>query len=158
VGAVAENPAVTVFGTTRANVPPRLLTADASGSAYALTLSGLSVIPLSAQGSPPPQIASGAGAVVNAGDGSARFTPGAFITVNGANLALTGKANQLPAPTVLGGSCVTVGNLAIPLLQTSSGQISAQLPGNLRPGIYATQVRSLANGQQSQSVVITVGQ
>jgi YVTN family beta-propeller protein len=155
VGAVAENPAVTVFGTTRANVPSRLLTTDAGGNAYALTLSGLSVIPLTPQGSPPPQIASGA--IVNA-DGSAKFAPGSFIVVNGSNLASNGKAIQLPAPTVLGGSCVTVGNLAIPLLQTSSGQISAQLPGDLRPGMYATQVRSLANGQQSQSVVLTVGQ
>jgi uncharacterized protein (TIGR03437 family) len=91
-------------------------------------------------------------------DGSAKFAPGSFIVVNGSNLASAGKAIQLPAPTVLGGSCVTVGNLAIPLLQTSGGQISAQLPGNLRPGMYATQVRSLANGQQSQSVVLTVGQ
>jgi YVTN family beta-propeller protein len=157
-GAVAENPAVTVFGTTRANVPPRLLAVDASGNAYALTLSGLSVIPLTPQGSPPPQIASGANAIVNSSDGTTKFAPGSFIAVNGANLASSGKASQLPAPTVLGGSCVTVGSLAIPLLQTSAGQISAQLPGNLRPGMYATQVRSLANGQQSQSVVITVGQ
>ncbi len=156
VGAVAENPPVTVFGTTRSNVPPRLLATDASGNAYALTLSGLTVIPLSPQGSPPPQIASGASAIVNA-NGSATFAPGSFIAVNGANLASNGTATQLPAPTVLGGSCITVGNLAIPLLQTSGGQILAQLPGNLRPGMYATQVRSLANGQQSQSVVLTVG-
>jgi hypothetical protein len=149
---------VTVFGTTRANVPPRLLAADASGNAYALTLSGLSVIPLTPQGSPPPQIASGANAIVNSSDGTTKFAPGSFIAVNGSNLASSGKATQLPAPIVLGGSCVTIGNLAIPLLQTSSGQIAAQLPGNLRPGMYATQVRSLANGQQSQSVVITVGQ
>jgi uncharacterized protein (TIGR03437 family) len=46
--------------------------------------------------------------------------------------------------------------MAIPLLQTSSGQIVAQLPSGLSPGMYTAQVRSLALGQQSQSVVITV--
>jgi hypothetical protein len=151
IGAVAENPPVTVFGTTRANVPSRLLTADASGNAYALTLSGLSVIPLTPQGSPAPQIATVTGS-------SPKITPGSFVVINGANLASTGAASQLPAPTVLGGSCVTVGNLAIPLLQTAASQITAQLPASLRPGMYATQVRSLTNGQQSQSVVLTVSQ
>src|SRR5262249_22752927 len=56
VGAVAENPAVTVFGTTRSNVPPRLMAVDANNNAYILTLSGLSVVPLTPQGSPPPTI------------------------------------------------------------------------------------------------------
>ena len=156
VGALAENPPVTIYGTTRANVPARMLTADASGNAYAITLSGLSVIPLTPQGAPAPQIAT-SGGIVNGTDGSANFTPGAFILVNGSNLAASGQATQLPAPTVLGGSCLTVGNLAVPLLQTSAGQITAELPATLGPGVYATQVRSLGNGQQSQPVLLTVG-
>ena len=59
---------------------------------------------------------------------------------------------------MLGGSCVTLSDVAIPLLKTSTGQITAQLPGDLRPGTYMGQVRSLALGQQSQPVVITVKQ
>jgi YVTN family beta-propeller protein len=156
VGALAENPAVTVFGATRSNVPARQLAVDGNGTAYALTLSGLSVIPLTPQGSPPPQIASGSSAVVNGSNGGPMITPGSFITISGTNLASTATASQLPAPTMLGGSCVTIANMAIPLLQTSSGQIVAQLPANFSPGMYAAQVRSLALGQQSQSVVITV--
>ena len=156
VGALAENPPVTIFGTTRSNVPARLLTVDGSGNAYAITVSGLSVIPLTPQGAPAPQIAAGAGAIMNSSGGAA-LSPGSFIVVSGSNLAAPGTATVLPAPTILGGSCLTLGNLAVPLLQTSSGQIVAQLPPGIRPGMYATQVRSLANGQQSQSVVVTVG-
>ncbi len=157
VGALAENPAVTVFGTTRTNVPSRLLAVDSAGTtAYALTLSGLSVIPLTPQGSAPPQIATGATAVVNGSDGTTNLKPGSFVVINGSNLAAPATATQLPAPTMLGGSCVTLSDVAIPLLKTSTGQITAQLPGDLRPGTYMGQVRSLALGQQSQAVVITV--
>jgi YVTN family beta-propeller protein len=156
VGALAENPAVTVFGATRANITPRQLAVHSSGTAYALTLSGLSVIPLTDQGAAAPQIASGAGAIVNGSDATANMQPGSFIIVRGSNLAANGAADQIPAPTLLGGSCVTLSDLAIPLLQTSSGQITAQLPEDLRPGMYTAQVRSLATGQQSQSVVVTV--
>ena len=107
-------------------------------------------------GAAAPQIASGAGAIVNGSDATANMKPGSFIIVRGSNLAANGAADQIPAPTLLGGSCVTLSDLAIPLLQTSSGQITAQLPEDIRPGMYTAQVRSLATGQQSQSVVITV--
>src|SRR5260221_4914763 len=156
VGALAENPAVTVFGATRANITPRQLAVHSSGTAYALTLSGFSVMPLTDQGAAAPQIAGGAGAIVNGSDATSNMKPGSFIIVRGSNLAANGAADQIPAPTLLGGSCVTLSDLAIPLLQTSSGQITAQLPEDLRPGMYTAQVRSLATGQQSQSVVITV--
>ena len=156
VGALAENPAVTVFGATRSNIAPRQLAVHSNGTVYALTLSGLSVIPLTDQGAAAPQIASGAGAIVNGSDATTNMRPGSFIIIKGSNLASTAAADQIPAPTLLGGSCVTLSDVAIPLLQTSSGQITAQLPGDLRPGTYTAQVRSLALGQQSQSVVVTV--
>jgi YVTN family beta-propeller protein len=156
VGALAENPATTIFGSTRSNIPPRQMAVHSSGTVYALTLSGLSVIPLTDQGAAAPQIASGAQAIVNGSDGTTSMKPGSFIVVKGTNLASTGAADQIPAPTLLGGSCLTLSDVAIPLLQTSSGQITAQLPGDLRAGMYTAQVRSLATGQQSQSVVVTV--
>jgi uncharacterized protein (TIGR03437 family) len=82
--------------------------------------------------------------------------PGSFITLNGTNLASPGTADQLPAPVVLGGSCVTFSDTAIPLLQTAGGQISAQVPPGLQAGTYVVQVRSLATGQQSDPTVFTV--
>ncbi len=155
VGATAENPYVEVFGTTRANVPSRTMVVDSAGSVYALTLSGLTVIPLTpASQNTKPQI--GAGAIVNSNDGSANIKPGGFVTVNGTNLAASSTADQTPVPTVMGGSCVLFDNVAAPLLQTSSGQISAQLPATVHSGVNVVQVRSLATGQTSDPVTVTI--
>ena len=62
----------------------------------------------------------------------------------------------LPAPTVLGGSCVVMNELPLPLIQTSSGQISAQIPENLPPGPAVVQVRSILRAEQSDPVVVTI--
>jgi uncharacterized protein (TIGR03437 family) len=124
---------------------------------YAITLSGLTVLPLPPSGgaSPKPQLAS-ASPVVNSSDGSTNFQPGAFITINGTNLADAAVAAQLPPPTVLGGSCVVFDDMPIPLLQTSSGQISGQLPVNVHAGVNVMQVRSLSGAQQSDPIVVLV--
>ena len=157
VGVAAENPTVSVFGQSRANIPSRQLVVDSSGNAYAITVSGLTVIPLTASGSSSrPQIRSGSRGIVNSSDGTPNFRPGSFITVTGTNLALPGSADQIPAPTVLGGSCVTFNDLPLRLLQTSPGQISAQLPEDILPGVHVAQVRSLATAQMSDPVVVTV--
>lgn len=155
VGPLAENPVFSSFGTTRVNVPPRQLQVDSGGTAYAITLSGLSVIPMTPGGASRPQLAS-ANSIVNASDGTRNIKPGSFIQLNGTNLATPGMADQLPVPVVLGGSCVTFSDTAIPLLQTDGGQISAQVPPDLPAGSYVVQVRSLATGQQSDPVVFTV--
>ena len=154
-GALAENPAVTVFGTQRWNISSRQMVADSAGTIYAITLSGLTVVPAN----PPtedsrPQIAAGRG-IVNA-DGTAIIRPGSFVTINGRNLAEAAAADSLPAPTVLGGSCVTFNDFALPLLQTSSGQIQAQIPANVSTGTNVVQVRSLASAQASDPVLVTV--
>jgi hypothetical protein len=151
VGALAENPVLSVFGTSRVNIQPRTLAVDSKGNAYAITLSGLTVTPVSMV-SPSPQIPSGG--VVNSSGGN--LQPGAFVNINGSNLGSTSTATQLPPPTVLGGSCVTLSGVAIPLLQTSSGQIVAQIPAGTATGPYILQVHSLATGQQSNSMMVTV--
>jgi hypothetical protein len=156
IGPVAENPPLSVFGNARVNVPPRQIAVDSRGTVYALTLSGLSVIPLTAAGSERPRIAGGVSGVVNANDGTRTFRPGSFVAINGANLASQGVADQAPVPTVLGGSCVTFSNIQLPLLQTSGTQIVAQVPDDLLPGTYVAQVRSLATGQRSDAVLVTV--
>jgi hypothetical protein len=140
-----------VFGTSRVNIQPRTLAVDSQGNAYAITLSGLTVTPVSIV-SPSPQIPSGG--VVSSSGGN--LQPGAFVAINGSNLGSTSTATQLPPPTVLGGSCVTLSGVAIPLLQTSSGQIVAQIPAGTSTGPYILQVHSLATGQQSNSMMVTV--
>jgi uncharacterized protein (TIGR03437 family) len=130
---------------------------DSAGNAYAITLSGLSVIPLTPSGSGSrPQITGGSRGIVNSTDGTPNFRPGSFITVNGTNLAFAASADQIPLPSVLGGSCVTFSDVPIRLMQTSTRQVSGQLPEDLRPGIYVAQVRSLATAQTSDPVVVTV--
>ena len=63
-GVAPENPVTSVFGTTRSNVPPRQMVVDSAGTtAYAITLSGLSVISLTPTGSNTrPTIAAGGAA------------------------------------------------------------------------------------------------
>ncbi|MDX1980533.1 MAG: hypothetical protein SFV51_09715 [Bryobacteraceae bacterium] len=155
VGVVPENPITSVFGTQRRNVSPRQMVVDSAGNAYILTISGLSVVPTKTGARP--VISSGARGILNSQDGTPNFRPGSFITVNGQNLAEPAIADTLPAPSVLGGSCVVFNDVPLPLLQTSQGQISAQIPENLvRPGLNVVQVRSLATAQQSDPVVVTV--
>jgi YVTN family beta-propeller protein len=157
VGIAPENPVNSVFGAARVNVPSRQMAVDSNGTAYVITLSGLSVIPLASNGSPNrPQIAPGARGVVNSTDGTPAVRPGSFITINGTNLATASTATDLPLPTILGGSCVVFNDVAIPLLQTSPGQISAQIPAEVRSGQNVVQVRSLMTAQSSDPIVINV--
>ena len=155
IGVVAEQPRYSVFGTTRTNVPARQMVVDNSGTAYLVTLSGLSVVPLTPNGAVRPQLAA-ARPVVNASDGGTTLRPGSFVNVTGSGLADTAIADVLPAPTVLGGSCVTFNDVTLPLFQTSSGQIQAQIPANVVLGDNVVVVRSLANGQASDPVVVKV--
>jgi len=153
---VPENPPFSVFNTTRQPTPPRQMVVDAQGTAYAITLSGLSVIPLApANAATTPTLAS-TQPIINSVDGTTNFAPGSFVTINGSSLASAAIANALPPPTVLGGSCVVMNDVAIPLLQTASGQIAGQIPSTMRPGEVVMQVRSLATAQSSSPVVVTI--
>jgi hypothetical protein len=77
-------------------------------------------------------------ASTRAGELSPNFKPGSFITISGTHLADAATADTIPPPTVLGGSCVTFGDIAVPLLVSSSGQIQAGAghapSGNARGG------------------------
>ncbi len=156
-GVVPENPPTTVLGTARNNISPRQMVVDSNGTVYAITLSGLSVVPLTPSGpNTRPSVPQGARAIVNSSDGSQNFRPGSFITITGVNLASAGQADSTKPPTVLGGSCVVFNDVAIPLLQTSPGQISGQIPATVRSGTNVVQVRSLATAQSSDPIVVTV--
>jgi len=157
VGIAPENPVQSVFGANRVNVPSKQMAIDSRGTAYTITLSGLSVVALSTTGTPTrPSITTGVRGIVNSNDGTANIRPGSFVTVNGANLAIAATADTLPLPSVLGGSCVTFNDVAIPLLQTGPGQLSGVIPSEVRPGANVVQVRSLASAQQSDPVVVNV--
>ncbi|MBM3735259.1 MAG: hypothetical protein FJW39_05670 [Acidobacteria bacterium] len=157
VAIAPDNPAFLVFGAQRANVPARHMVVDSQGTAYVITLSGLAVIPLQRSGAPVrPLVSAGSRGILNANNGTTAFGPGAFITITGTNLATPATADTAPLPYVLGGSCVTLSDLQIPLLQSAPGQITAQIPDDLRPGVYVAQVRSLATATQSDAIQITV--
>jgi hypothetical protein len=156
VAEMPDNPVLSLFTTIKTPLPARQMVVDANGIAYAITLSGLSVMPTAPVTSATVPATAGSKAVVNATNGSSAFAPGAFIEINGTNLAATANATTLPPPTVLGGSCVLVDDIAIPLLSTSPTQIMAQLPATIRGGSNVLEVRSLTNAQQSTPVVVSI--
>jgi hypothetical protein len=158
IGVAPENPVVDLFGNTRVNTLPRQMVVDsAHTTAYVITLSGLSVIPLTTAGASSAPSINATRGIVNTTDGTTtNIRPGSFVTISGKNLAATATADTIPPPTVLGGSCVTFGDIAVPLLSTSGTQIMAQVPTNLLPGTQVVQVRSLANAQDSTPITISV--
>jgi YVTN family beta-propeller protein len=157
-GIIPENPVFNVFGTGRSNVGSRNMVVDSKGEfAYIITLSGLTVAPLlSTSGSTAPALPLGTRAIVNSTDGTPNFRPGSFVTITGRNLAGAGAAEDAPLPNLLGGTCVSMNDVLLPLISTSPTQISAQIPETVRPGQNVMQIRSLSTAQQSDPIVITV--
>ena len=157
VGIAPEHPLLNVFGANRVNVPSRQLVVDSKGTAYALTISGLSVIPLQLTGTPiRPAITAGTRGIVNSVDGTPNLKVGGFITISGTNLGTAATADPLNPARVLGGSCVTVNDSPLEMISTSANQISARIPDNVTPGTMLLQVKSLAVAEQSDPVAIAV--
>ncbi|HXA52973.1 MAG TPA: hypothetical protein VNV86_21800, partial [Candidatus Acidoferrum sp.] len=101
---------------------------DRSG-VIALTVSGFTVLPWNYDAAvAPPKIAS----VVNAADGKLPVAPGGLISVYGTQMAPVNLATkEIPLPTALADSCLTVNGVPVPVLFVSSGQINGQLPFNV---------------------------
>jgi uncharacterized protein (TIGR03437 family) len=158
VASALEGPASTVTGNNRAIIPGRTMALDSTGSnAYLLTASGLSVIPLTQiPASSRPNVAQNG--IVNLASFQPTVAPGSLVGIFGTNLGSQATASANPAlPTVLGGTCVTINNVAVPLLATSSGQINAQVPTTLAAGRYPLVVHSITNQATSSSnVQVTV--
>jgi uncharacterized protein (TIGR03437 family) len=95
-------------------------------SIITLSTSGFTVLPWNyAVSVAPPQIS----AVVSAADGKSAAAPGGLITVYGSNLSPTNQAtSQIPVPTALANSCITVNGQPIPLIFVSPTQVNAQMP------------------------------
>ncbi len=70
--------------------------------------------------------------VVNAANNTAPVAPDGLITVWGTGMSPVSVAtSQIPLPTALGQSCLSVNGTPVPLLFVSSTQINAQLPNNV---------------------------
>lgn len=67
--------------------------------------------------------------IVNAADLSPAVAPGGLITLFGQQMSPVNLATkELPVPTALGDSCLTVNGLPVPMLFVSANQINAQMP------------------------------
>jgi uncharacterized protein (TIGR03437 family) len=95
----------------------------------ALTVSGFTVLPWNYDAAvAPPKIT----AVVNAADGKLPVAPGGLISIYGQQMAAVNIATrEIPLPTALGESCLTVNGVAVPVLFVSGSQINGQLPFNV---------------------------
>lgn len=91
-----------------------------------LTVSGFTVLAWDYDASvAPPQLST----IVNAADLSPSLAPGGLISIFGQQLSPVNLATQqVPLPTALGESCLTVNGLPVPMLFVSPTQINAQLP------------------------------
>jgi uncharacterized protein (TIGR03437 family) len=91
-----------------------------------LTVSGFTVLPWSYDASvAPPSIKK----IVNAADLSGGIAPGGLISVFGASLSPVNLAtSEIPLPTALADSCLTVNGLPVPILFVSPNQLNAQMP------------------------------
>jgi uncharacterized protein (TIGR03437 family) len=92
----------------------------------ALTVSGFTVLPWDYDASTaPPRI----DRVVNSADGRSGAAPGALVSLLGSNLSPINLAtDEMPLPTALGESCLTVNGAPTPMIFVSPTQINAQLP------------------------------
>jgi uncharacterized protein (TIGR03437 family) len=120
----------TVPNTTSTTVPSgftrTLAPLPTQTSLIVLSTSGFTVLPWSYAASvAPPQIA----AIVSAANSKSPAAPGGLITVYGSNLSPTNQAtSQIPVPTALANSCITVNGQPIPLIFVSPSQVNAQMP------------------------------
>jgi uncharacterized protein (TIGR03437 family) len=147
--------ATTLAGPTRliAAVPP---SAYASAGIAALTVvgqGGVSNAVTIAIYPPAPSIVTNG--VLNGASGLPSIAPGSIISIYGSQLALgTFTFTQAPAPATLGGTTVTINNVAAPLLLVSPSQINAQVPFETPAGTVSLAVQTLA--PQGASVTFNV--
>jgi uncharacterized protein (TIGR03437 family) len=105
----------------------RTLAALSNGNALvSLTVSGFTVIAWNYDASVASPTLS---RVVNAADSSSAVAPGGLVTVWGSQLSPVNIAtSEIPVPTSLADSCLSVNGVLAPMLFVSPNQINAQLP------------------------------
>jgi len=74
--------------------------------------------------------------VANAAESSAPLSPGGLISIYGRDLSPVNLATrELPLPTALGESCLTVNGVPVPILFVSPSQVNAQMPFNVEGNV-----------------------
>jgi len=152
-----EGPLAQVAGNQTQRVAGRTLAMDPnSATAYALTTSGLSVIPLTPI--PPSDRPSvNPNGVVSLASYLPTFAPGGLGTIYGRNMASeTNSGISASLPMVAGGACVTLNNRPLPLIYTSDGTVNFQVPVDMATGRFPLVVRSIRRQAASAAFQVTV--
>lgn len=145
-----------LIANNRVNLNGRLMAVDGQGAtAYLLTTSGLSVVPLQAIATTD-RPAISANGIVSFGSQLPAVGQGGLISIYGRNLGPEAKAGSAAFSTSLGGMCVTINNVLVPMSMTSATQINAQLPPELAPGRYPVVIRDLDQKLVSNTYNLTV--
>jgi uncharacterized protein (TIGR03437 family) len=152
-----EGPQTTLAaGAARAAISARTMAVDSTGTtAYVITASGLSIVPLTPVPTTNRPLPANRG-TVNLGSYQTLIAPNTIVSIFGQNLGQTEVAATTPLPIALGGTCVTLNNIAIPLFLVSPTQINAQIPPSFATGSSPLIVRSIANQIASATQNITI--
>ena len=122
-----------------------------SPTVYAISASGLSVIPLDQPSAADRPVIAARGAV-NLASYQTTVAPNTLLSIFGRNLGSTATASALPLPTILGGVCVTLGSTALPLFAALLVKSTHRYRRSWRPGPinwwYGRLTRSLASQSQ----------
>ncbi len=97
-----------------------------------------------------------AGGVVHAASFTPKVAPGSLFSIFGSSLATSLQtANTVPLPSSLGGTTVTIGGKAAPLVFVSPEQINAQVPYEVAEGAKVPVIVTV-NGVSSPAGSVTV--
>ena len=149
-----ERPASTAVGNAGVAVNGRTMAVDGN-TAYVITSSGLSVVALDVQ-APTTRPTLNNGGLVNSVSYTPSIAQGSYLAIFGRNLADQATASSTPFPTRLGGVCVTMNNVALPLLLTSPDQINAYIPQDQAVGRFPIVVRSVDRRIASTQATVTI--
>ncbi len=151
-----EGPLTQATATGRAAIAGRTMAINSAGTvAYVITTSGLSIINLTAVPASARPVPNQKG-TVNLGSYQTAIAPNGLISIFGQNLAASAIATGSPLPVILGGTCVTLNNVALPLFMASATQINAQVPPGTAAGSFPLVVRSIANQAASASQQVAI--
>lgn len=149
-----EGPLSTVSGNSRVAINGRTM-AMSGNNVYVLTTAGLSVIPISRQDNQDmPRV--NQGGIVSTASYLPTVAPGGLISIFGRNLATSEASAPPPLPTIMGGTCITLDNVPLPLIMASAQQVNATLPQTVTAGRHSLVVRSLDNNMASAGSQVSV--
>jgi uncharacterized protein (TIGR03437 family) len=128
---IVESPKTTVASDLTDFLPFRRTLAPLGdrSAIIALTTSGFTVLPWNYDAATAPPVID---RVVNAGDFTKPVAPGGLVSIFGSQLSpMTLASADVPLPTVLADSCLTVNGVIVHVTFVSPTQINAQLPAQI---------------------------